>query len=617
MKRARRNKRNKQLFELNMILETSFAGAAPTGRMPFALSVVLAVSTAALDAQVAVAAGGIVQLCNGASGVQVSAPDVATNSVKCAEPKADGTGGSALAVIGVMREEVNERGSKVYYPGTAFAAYADGKLEGLAQKNVYLESKNKDGGVYLISAGKTYMQGNGVVVNGQKISGVGAGLISSTSTESINGSQLYKTNQDVTAAANAAKTATDTAKVADQKAIDAKTEAGKAVTASSEAKADAGKALVASGEAKAQAATAQADASKALTDAGSALSAAAEAKDDAGKAVATANDAKAESSYSLAQAISAGTVANEAKLEVQKNTDAVLALSEQVEKGERGLIKLDEDAKVISLAKGQKAEEINVSSAEGNRRISGVGEGHLEAGSSDAVTGGQLFAVKSKVERMETERLSSAVDSAADGSEAASVKSGSRGLAVGAGATSQGQSAVAIGSYSQAANKNSVAIGGNAVAAAEGSVAIGGNTVANRANSVSVGTQGEERQIVNVAAGSHDTDAVNLAQARALSRQSSADAVSESKAYTDSKIDDVRHDAFAGIAGAMAISSLPQATSEGGGVVSLAAATFEGESATAVGVSGMSANGKWVYRAAGSLTTRGHLGVGVGVGYQW
>jgi autotransporter adhesin len=284
---------------------------------------------------------------------------------------------------------------------------------------------------------------------------------------------------------------------------------------------------------------------------------------------------------------------------------------------QRGLIKLDEDAKVISLAKGQKAEEINVSSAEGNRRISGVGEGHLEAGSSDAVTGGQLFAVKSKVEWMETERLSSAVDSAADGSEAASVKSGSRGLAVGAGATSQGQSAVAIGSYSQAANKNSVAIGGNAVAAAEGSVAIGGNTVANRANSVSVGTQGEERQIVNVAAGSHDTDAVNLAQARALSRQSSADAVSESKAYTDSKIDDVRHDAFAGIAGAMAISSLPQATSEGGGVVSLAAATFEGESATAVGVSGMSANGKWVYRAAGSLTTRGHLGVGVGVGYQW
>ncbi|MCY1457835.1 Autotransporter adhesin SadA [compost metagenome] len=122
---------------------------------------------------------------------------------------------------------------------------------------------------------------------------------------------------------------------------------------------------------------------------------------------------------------------------------------------------------------------------------------------------------------------------------------------------------------------------------------------------------------MNVAAGTQNTDAVNLGQARALSRQSSIEALLESKSYTDSRINDVRRDAFAGTAAAMAIASLPQAMNEGGGMVSVAASTFEGQSATAVGISGMSPSGKWVYKAAGSVTSRGNLGAAVGVGYQW
>lgn len=68
---------------------------------------------------------------------------------------------------------------------------------------------------------------------------------------------------------------------------------------------------------------------------------------------------------------------------------------------------------------------------------------------------------------------------------------------------------------SQATGADSVAIGGNAQAWEDGSVALGANSVADRPNSVSVGSAGKERQITNVAAGTADTDAVNVSQLKA------------------------------------------------------------------------------------------------------
>jgi len=65
---------------------------------------------------------------------------------------------------------------------------------------------------------------------------------------------------------------------------------------------------------------------------------------------------------------------------------------------------------------------------------------------------------------------------------------------------------------SVASGLNAVAIGGNAQATANNAVALGANSVADRENSVSVGSAGNERQITNVAAGTADTDAVNVSQ---------------------------------------------------------------------------------------------------------
>ena len=59
---------------------------------------------------------------------------------------------------------------------------------------------------------------------------------------------------------------------------------------------------------------------------------------------------------------------------------------------------------------------------------------------------------------------------------------------------------------------NAVAIGNGASVWAEGGVALGGGSVADRANAVSVGRTDAERQITNVAAGTYNTDAVNVSQ---------------------------------------------------------------------------------------------------------
>ena len=70
----------------------------------------------------------------------------------------------------------------------------------------------------------------------------------------------------------------------------------------------------------------------------------------------------------------------------------------------------------------------------------------------------------------------------------------------------------ALGAGTLVSAEGGVAVGTRASALAVNSVAIGANAVANRENSVSVGVTGAERQIVNVADATEDTDAVNLRQ---------------------------------------------------------------------------------------------------------
>ena len=434
------------------------------------------------------------------------------------------------------------------------------------------------------------------------------------------GTALTAANQAKTDASNAITTAND----AKSDAADAKADAGTALTAANQAKTDAGNAITTANDAKSDAAGAKADAGVALT-------AANQAKTDAGNAIATANDAKSDAAGAKADAgvaltaaneakTDAGnaiTTANDAKFDVAKNTTAVANLVQQVGSGEVGLVKQDGQDGAITVAKDHGGDTVNVSGTSGNRRVQGVAAGAVEAASTDAVNGGQVFAVKQQVEKLRAGSAATAVDVSVDGSDAAAVKKGSRGVAVGADSKAQGQAVVAVGAQSSASGDGSVAVGNNASASAPGSVAIGQNAQADRANTVSVGVLGAERQITHVAPATQGTDAVNLEQTLSISRQSSAQTLKDANAYTDSQIGDLRHDAYAGTAAAMAMAALPQVSSAGGSMISLSGSTFEGQSATAIGVSGMSSNGHWIYKASGAATTRGNLGATVGVGYQW
>jgi len=92
------------------------------------------------------------------------------------------------------------------------------------------------------------------------------------------------------------------------------------------------------------------------------------------------------------------------------------------------------------------------------------------------------------------------------------------------------ENAIALGSFAQAFKPNSVAIGYDSLANGDNSVAIGAGSWADRDNAVSIGASQERtnnqysyrtipaqtRQLINLAAGTEDTDAVNLAQLKSL-----------------------------------------------------------------------------------------------------
>ncbi|QSX74102.1 YadA-like family protein [Lysobacter arenosi] len=129
--------------------------------------------------------------------------------------------------------------------------------------------------------------------------------------------------------------------------------------------------------------------------------------------------------------------------------------------------------------------------------------GGVNDGSDDAaVSGVQSVAIGANA--IGADNLAVAVGAGSMSSQAS--------VAAGAASLAAGESSVAVGSYSEAATEGSVAVGADSHALADNSVALGLQSVADRANTVSVGAAGAERQITNVAAGSEDTDAVNVAQ---------------------------------------------------------------------------------------------------------
>ncbi|QER39191.1 hypothetical protein F2A31_05530 [Acinetobacter suaedae] len=99
--------------------------------------------------------------------------------------------------------------------------------------------------------------------------------------------------------------------------------------------------------------------------------------------------------------------------------------------------------------------------------------------------------------------------------------------------------------------------------------------------------------------------------------QGDAQTLASSKAYTDQRINKLENRYQAAVASSIAIASLPQPTEAGGSMVSAGLGQWESETGYAIGVSGVTENNKWVYKAAGTGNSRGNWGGGVSVGFQW
>ncbi|HAW7634782.1 TPA: adhesin [Escherichia coli] len=225
------------------------------------------------------------------------------------------------------------------------------------------------------------------------------------------------------------------------------------------------------------------------------------------------------------------------------------------------------------------------------------------------------------------------------------------------------------GADANAQGKDSVAIGSGSIAAADNSVALGTGSVADEENTISVGSSTNQRRITNVAAGVNATDAVNVSQLKSseaggvrydtkadgsidysnitlgggnggTTRISNVSAgvnnndavnyaqlkqsVQETKQYTDqrmvemdNKLSKTESKLSGGIASAMAMTGLPQAYTPGASMASIGGGTYNGESAVALGVSIVSANGRWVYKLQGSTNSQGEYSAALGAGIQW
>lgn len=199
------------------------------------------------------------------------------------------------------------------------------------------------------------------------------------------------------------------------------------------------------------------------------------------------------------------------------------------------------------------------------------------------------------------------------------------------------------GADANAQGKDSVAIGSGSIAAADNSVALGTGSVANEENTISVGSSTNQRRITNVAAGVNATDAVNVSQ---LKSSEAGGVRYDTKA--DGSIDYSNITLGGGNGGTTRISNVSAGVNNNDAVnyaqlkqsvqetkqytdqrmvemdnklskteSKLSGGTYNGESAVALGVSMVSANGRWVYKLQGSTNSQGEYSAALGAGIQW
>jgi len=282
----------------------------------------------------------------------------------------------------------------------------------------------------------------------------------------------------------------------------------------------------------------------------------------------------------------------------------------------------------------------------GGTLVTNVAAGALNATSTDAVNGAQLYATNQQVQvnSLAIANLQTQVTNIVSGavgpvqySNPGSSTVPNGGVAtndvtlVGAAAGPVGVHNVANGviaaGSTDAVNGGQLFLTNQAVTTAQGTadnaLAIANNSVQYddpSHTSVTFNSGGPATALHNVAAGAASTDAVNVGQLGAAVDG----AVTIANAYTDARIsaldfniEDVRKEGRSGTAAALAAAGMPQAMEPGKTMVAAAVGTYRGRGAFAVGFSHALDNGKSAFKLGLTYDSSEKVGANAGVGFQF
>lgn len=211
-----------------------------------------------------------------------------------------------------------------------------------------------------------------------------------------------------------------------------------------------------------------------------------------------------------------------------------------------------ESSEASAIAIGNEAKATGMNSFAFGQKANASGESSVAFGIGSKATHLIAIAIGSGAEATEKETIAIGGSAKATGLYSVAIgnhidKTGEKAVAVGQQTKAYGKHSTAVGAESQAQYMGATAIGTFAKATKEGSIALGYNSYADREAGVkgydpltgkestltslawksgkgalSIGSAGGARQIINVAAGSKDTDAVNVAQLKRVGELATA-----------------------------------------------------------------------------------------------
>ncbi|WP_373777108.1 YadA-like family protein [Glaesserella sp.] len=351
--------------------------------------------------------------------------------------------------------------------------------------------------------------------------------------------------------------------------------------------------------------------------AGTAIAVGLSSKASGGQAVAVGRNANASSNYTVAVGGYANAVSDNStavgNLAVANNAyDVALGANSQTS----AVVNTTEatvNGVTYSGFAGTTANSTVSVGTEGNERtITNVAAGRISATSTDAINGSQLYMIASEL----TDLIDSIPNAAASGGNW-TISTDANGTGVSTYTANTNSTVTSNQTVTYTAGNNIVISGeGKTVEIATSmtptfdTVQVGGSTgpviSSTTDGDVKVAkADGSAAKITNVAAGTADTDAVNVSQLK----QSTGD--------INNNINRNKKEHRAGIAGANAAAGLPQVYLPGKSMVAASVGTFKNEGAVAVGYSRASDNGKVILKLQGNANTRGDFGGAVGMGYQW